>query len=99
MIEEASYRIGVLTVSLQIPGASSLKAKRGVLKSLKERIRNRFNVSIAEVGQQNKWQVSVLAIVNVGNDGKHLDSTLQNLLSFIEKSGNVYLCEHDFTLY
>ena len=60
--------IGVLTLDIHIQTATSLKEKRMVLKSFKDKIRKKFNVSIAEIDYQDKWQRSKISIVQVGND-------------------------------
>jgi len=71
--------IGLLTLDLHFPGARSLKDKRQALRSLETRIRNRFNVSIAEVEHQDLWQRARLAIVTVNTDHTPLESTLQSV--------------------
>jgi len=71
--------IGLLTLELHFPGARSLKDKRQALRSLETRIRNRFNVSVAEVEHQDLWQRSLLAVVGVNTDHAHLESTLQKI--------------------
>lgn len=68
--------IGLLTLELHFPGARSLKDKRQALRSLEARIRNRFNVSVAEVEHQDLWQRSRLAVVSVNTDHAHLEATL-----------------------
>ncbi len=68
--------IGLLTLDLHFPGARSLKDKRQALRSLEQRIRNRFNVSVAEVEHQDLWQRARLAVVSVNTDHSHLESTL-----------------------
>lgn len=73
--------IGLLTLELHFPGARSLKDKRQALRSLEQRIRNRFNVSIAEVEHQDLWQRATLAVVSVNTDHTHLESTLQGVAS------------------
>ncbi|MBI3322184.1 MAG: DUF503 domain-containing protein [Candidatus Omnitrophica bacterium] len=60
--------VGLLQLRLRIPENQSLKGKRQVLLSLKSRIRRRFNVSVAEVDEQDKWQVATLAVCCVGTD-------------------------------
>ena len=69
--------IGLLTLEMHLPGARSLKEKRHVLRSLERRIRDRFNVSVAEVEHQDLWQRARLAVVAVNTDRVHLESTLQ----------------------
>jgi uncharacterized protein YlxP (DUF503 family) len=71
--------IGLLTLDLHFPGARSLKDKRQALRSLETRIRNRFNVSLAEVEHQDLWQRARLAVVSVNTDHVHLESTLQKV--------------------
>lgn len=69
--------IGVLTLELRIEGAHSLKDKRHVVKSLKDRLRAKFNVSVAEIDFQDIWQRSVLAAVTVSADHSRAESVLQ----------------------
>ena len=69
--------IGLLTLDLHFPGARSLKDKRQALRSLETRLRNRFNVSVAEVEHQDLWQRARLAGVSVNTDHGHLESTLE----------------------
>lgn len=69
--------IGLLSLELHFPGARSLKDKRHVLRALESRLRNRFNVSVAEVEHQDLWQRAGLAVVAVNTDHAHLESTLQ----------------------
>jgi uncharacterized protein YlxP (DUF503 family) len=76
-----------LRVELHYPESGSLKSKRRVLKSLTDRLRKQFNVSLAEVEYQNLWQRSVLAIVTVNTDRPHADSTLSKVLDLMEREG------------
>ena len=73
--------IGLLMLELHFPGARSLKDKRQALRSLETRLRNRFNVSVAEVEHQDLWQRARLAVVSVNTDHAHLDATLSNATS------------------
>jgi len=77
--------IGTVKVNLYLPGTVSLKEKRFVLKSLITRIRNRFNVSVAEVDFNDKWQKACLGIACVCNDRRFLDTTLSKVLNLITK--------------
>ena len=69
--------IGLLTLDLHIPGAHSLKDKRHALRGLETRLRERFNVAVAEVADRDLWQRTRLAVVSVNTDAGHLDATLQ----------------------
>jgi len=77
--------IKLLTIDLHFPGRSSLKEKRYVLASLKARLSQRYNVAIAEVGYQDKWQRSLLAVVTVGVNGQAVETTCSNVMKFLEK--------------
>ncbi len=69
--------VGVLTLELQIGDAHSLKDKRQVVKSLKDRLRTKFNVSVAEIEFQELWQRAVIAAVTVSGDHGHAEQVLQ----------------------
>ena len=76
--------IGVCTLELLLHGNFSLKGKRQVLKSLVQRARQRFNISIAEVEDQDLWQRAVLGICAVSNDRQRVNSILDQVVNFIE---------------
>lgn len=76
--------IGILGVEFRLHGNESLKDKRRVANSLKQKVRNKFNVSIAEVGSENDMSALNLAVVSVSNDKRHLESRLTKCLSMIE---------------
>ena len=69
--------IAVLTLELHIEHSHSLKDKRHVVKGLKDRLRQRFNVAVAEIDGQDSWQRSVIAAVTVSNDRTHAERVLQ----------------------
>lgn len=74
--------IGLLHMEILIPGARSLKDKRRGMNSLKTRLRNRFNCSVAEVGFKDKWGRSQLAICVVSDESAHVDKQLQEIIRF-----------------
>lgn len=69
--------IGVLTLDIHVEQSHSLKEKRHVVKSLKDRLRERFNVSVAEIDFLDSWQSSVIAAVTVSRDRVHAEQVLQ----------------------
>ena len=69
--------IGVLTIEIHVEESHSLKEKRHVVKSLKDRLRDRFNVSVAEIDFLDSWQSSVVAAVTVSRDRVHAEQVLQ----------------------
>ena len=76
--------IGTLEVKLMVPWSHSLKEKRMVLRSITERIKNKFNVSVAEIDDQDLHQSIVLGIACVSNETSHANSVLQKVLDYIE---------------
>jgi uncharacterized protein YlxP (DUF503 family) len=75
--------LGTCRIHLFIPAAGSLKAKRSVVKGLKDRIRSRFNVSVAEVEDQDLWQRAVLGVAVVSNEKRHADQVLAAVLEAV----------------
>lgn len=82
--------IGAMTIELFIHDNNSLKGKRKIVKSMIGKVKSRFNVAIAEVGFNDKWQRIELGVSTVGNDRRHVNSSLDNVLSFLE---SLYLAE------
>ena len=78
--------VGVCKVRLQIPANQSLKGKRRVIKSLCQRIRNRYEVSIAEVSDNDSWQMATLGIACVSGSVRHADEVIDNVVAYIERS-------------
>ena len=86
--------VGVCQVELFIPESGSLKSKRFILKSLKTRLRNKFNIAVAEVGSNDKWQRAVIGISTVSNDRKLIESTFNQVLNLISSDVRVELIDH-----
>lgn len=78
--------IGACKVKLRLPENHSLKGKRHVLKSVMTRVRNEFNVAIAEVESQDLWQVAHLGLCCVSNDPQHAAEMISKAVNFIERS-------------
>ena len=75
--------IGVCRISLRLPENLSLKGKRRVMKSITTQLRNKFNVSVAEVDNQNLWQLATLGICCVSNDKRYTNQVLSKVVDFI----------------
>mgnify|MGYP006278316083 CR=1 FL=1 len=82
--------VGTLKIVLLVHDNRSLKGKRKVVRSMVDRVKNRFNVAVAEVGANDLWQRIELGVCTVGNDRRHVDASLANVLSFLE---SLYLAE------
>ncbi|HKN87268.1 MAG TPA: DUF503 domain-containing protein [Nitrospiraceae bacterium] len=83
--------IGLCTVELFLPESHSLKEKRHVLVSLKDRLREKFNVSVAEVGDHELWQKAVLGMACVANEQQHVNRVLDQGLNLIRSVPTVDL--------
>ncbi len=83
--------VGLLTLEVHLPYAHSLKDKRQVLRSLKDRLRSHFNVAVAEVDHQDLWQRATIGVVSVSNDRTYLNQLLEGVADEAEKllNGNL----------
>jgi uncharacterized protein YlxP (DUF503 family) len=79
--------VGAALIEIRVHGSRSLKQKRGVVRSIAQRLRNRFNVSVAEVGGQDTWQRAVLGIAVAGSDRTRLRDVLRRVLDYVEDLG------------
>jgi uncharacterized protein YlxP (DUF503 family) len=86
--------VGVLNVRLVIRSAQTLKDKRRVIKSLKDRVKNSFNVSISEIGTLDHCQYSQLGVAMVGNDKKYVNGALSSLLNMFRFATPVELVDY-----
>ena len=75
--------IGVLTMRIHMNGIASLKEKRSIVKSLIERLKSRFNVSVAEVDDQNLWQLATIGVCCVSNSSRHTNEVLSKVVDSI----------------
>jgi uncharacterized protein YlxP (DUF503 family) len=87
--------IGVLRIRALLRGAHSLKDKRSVLRSVKDRVRHAFNVSIAEVDAQDVWQTIEWGVAAVGTDTPSVQSALSDVLNLIRRHPDLELTDHD----
>jgi uncharacterized protein len=76
--------VGVLRLELLLPENHSLKGKRSVLRAIKARVRDKFNVSIAECEDHDMWQRATLGVSQVGADQPHVDSCLREVVKFVD---------------
>ena len=92
-------RIGICTIELRLPGISSLKGKRRVVKSIVTRVGRQFNVSIAEVEAQNVWQRAVLGVTCVSASSGYAHGQLERVVQWIESNRpDVELLEYHIEL-
>lgn len=90
--------VGLLTMELFINESGSLKEKRRVVRSLYDRIRKRFNVSVSEVDGHDTWQRATLAVALVTTDTRQAHRVLSTVVDFVERHGSVQLTNHTIEL-
>ena len=76
--------VGTLKIEFLLYDNRSLKGKRKVVRSMVDKVKSKFNAAIAEVGSNDKWQKIELGVSTVGNDRRHVDSSLNHILDFLE---------------
>ncbi|MDZ7268284.1 MAG: DUF503 domain-containing protein [candidate division KSB1 bacterium] len=91
--------VGVCQIEIMLPESDSLKAKRFVLSSIKTKIQNKFNVSVAEVGNNDLWQRGVLGLAMVTNEHKFIDQTFNKILELLYQEDRVEVLGHTVDIY
>jgi uncharacterized protein YlxP (DUF503 family) len=91
--------IGVLQFSIAIPHATSLKEKRSVIKSLKDRLRRSFNISVSEIDDLDDVTTGTLAAVLGGNEVAHVNSSLDHLLNTLQDLRDATLTDHQLEIF
>lgn len=86
--------IGTCSLELRLWEANSLKDKRHILKSIIQKLRNRYNISVVEVDLQDKWKSAVLGIACVTNETAHAHSIISTVVNFIEKDTRIELVDY-----
>ncbi len=95
MSKENNMAVGTLRIRLVIRGARSLKDKRRTVKSIKDRVRHKFNASIAEVGELDTYQTALLGVAVVANDPGYLNSVLSQIINLVRGARGAELAACD----
>lgn len=90
--------IGSLSIKIAIRSSRSLKDKRRIIKSVKDRIRNKFNVSISETEAQDNHKYSVIGVAMVGTDRQYVNSVLSSLVNFFRFFPQIELIDYELDL-
>jgi uncharacterized protein YlxP (DUF503 family) len=93
------FFVGRCDLDLHIENSQSLKNKRRVVASLKEKLKNRYNVAVCEYGDLSLWQRTQLGIVTCGNDKHQVDSSLKTVLDYVSKFPAVLLLKYDVDVF
>ena len=91
--------IGLCRIDLYLPDCGSLKQKRSVLKGLMARIRNKFNVSIAELGEQDLWQKALVGVVVIANESRYANQVLSKAVDLIQNEHQVILMDYTMEMF
>ena len=91
--------VGICELELFISSSQSLKEKRWVVKSIKDRVMHRFNVSIAEVDHLDKWQIAGLGIATVTNEHRIIQQTFDEIIKLIESKGDAEVVSRNITIH
>jgi uncharacterized protein len=84
MPKNATMYIGVARITLRLPENQNLKGKRKVIQSLSARLRNQFKIAVAEVSENDLWQLATLGITCVSNDKQHINQLLNHVMTFVQ---------------
>ncbi len=90
--------VGILQMELRIDGSHSLKEKRMVLKSLKDKLRQRFNISVSEIGYQEKWQRALIGVTGIGTDRSYVNGLLSSVLDWVSHFQSVELVSNQMEM-
>jgi uncharacterized protein YlxP (DUF503 family) len=93
-LRNMTMAVGLLTLELHLAEAQSLKDKRQVLRSLKDRLRAHFNVAVAELDFEDTWQRSVVGVVTLSNEEHHVEDSLQKVLAEADRILGPMLVSH-----
>ena len=87
--------VGIARLTLFLPDSHSLKEKRMVLRRVKDRAQQKFNVAIAEVEENDVWQRAVIGLAVIGNDGRFVESALDEVVRFVQGQAEVTNAERE----
>jgi len=90
--------MGYCVIKFALFGNHSLKGKRKILKSIKDRLKGKFNISVSEIGNQDIWQTMLIGIAAIGPDSAYIDSMLNQVVNFIDKMGLAHLTNYKIRL-
>ncbi len=87
--------VGAMVMTFHIPAAQSLKEKRRVVKSLKDKISGSFNVSVSEVGDLEKWQTASIGVCMISNDRRFMEGSFEKILALADGAPDAQITGHE----
>jgi uncharacterized protein YlxP (DUF503 family) len=91
--------VGLANIDIHIPESGSLKSKRHLLKRIKDRVKNKFNVSIAEIGHNDLWQRATIGVSVVANDKKFANQVLSKVVEQINKENGLQILDYSIEIF
>jgi len=91
--------VGLANIDIHIPESGSLKSKRHLLKGIKDRVKNKFNVSIAEIGHNDLWQRATIGVSVVANDKKFANQVLSKVVEQINKENGLQILDYSIEIF
>ncbi|MEW6324783.1 MAG: DUF503 domain-containing protein [Nitrospirota bacterium] len=88
----------ICTLEMHLPSATSLKGKRQILKGLIDRLRHRFNVAVAEIGDHDLWQRAAIGVVCIGHDRRHTLQVIDRVIAAVRGNPDISLLRNDVQL-
>lgn len=88
--------VGVLIIDIMIQSSASLKEKRHVLKKIKDKLKNKFNVSVAELDFMDKWQRSEVGVAVISNEYSHAEDSLQKIFRYLDEFDEFEITNYTF---
>ena len=90
--------IGFCRMELYLPESGSLKGKRSILAGLTKRVRNKFNVSVSELADNDLWQKAVLGVAIVCNDSRHANQVLSKVVDLVQSEHRLQLVDYSLEM-
>lgn len=90
--------VGLANIDIHLPESGSLKSKRHVLKGIKDRVKNKFNVSVAEVGHNDLWQRTTIGVSVVANDKRFANQVLSRVVEHLHKESEVQILDYSIEI-
>jgi uncharacterized protein YlxP (DUF503 family) len=91
--------VGVLVIEILLFSSDSLKEKRYVLRSIKDRLKKKFNVAVSEIDYQDKWQRSKIGIATISNQPTHVEQSLQQIFQYLDHADDYEIVSYDYRYY
>lgn len=91
--------VGVLVIEIMVYSSNSLKEKRFVLNSVRDRVKKKFNISFAELGYQDKWQRAQIGISTISNEFSHTEQSLHKVFEYLDRSDDYEIISYDYSYF